>query len=91
MGDALVLCCDSSYVFGVVDIFVLYFFNCASKSILFKDVEKIPKKSCKKYTGYGCLSAYLCMFYKCVIDSNREKRNAIKLSIAFNIVNLSKM
>ena len=40
MGDAFVLCCDSSYVFGVVDVFVLYSFICASKSNLFIDIEK---------------------------------------------------
>ena len=41
MGDAFDLCCYLSYLFGVVDIFVLYSFICASKNILFFDVEKI--------------------------------------------------
>ena len=43
MGDTFVLFCDSSYVFGFVDSFVLYSFICASKSILFIDVGKLPK------------------------------------------------
>ena len=34
-------------VFCLVAIFVLYSFICASKRILFIDVEIIPKKSCK--------------------------------------------
>ena len=43
-----VLFCDSSYVFGFVNNFVLCSFICASKVILFIDVEKIPKNSsCK--------------------------------------------
>ena len=41
------LSCDSSYVFGVVDNFVLYSFICASKSFLFLDVENIPKNPAK--------------------------------------------
>ena len=47
MGDVFLLCRDSSYVFDVVDIFVLYSFICASKNILFIDVEKIPKNPAK--------------------------------------------
>ena len=47
VGDAFVFCCDSSYVFGVVYFFVLFSFICASKSILFIDVEKIPKNIAK--------------------------------------------
>ena len=43
VGIVFVLLCDSSYVFGVVDNFLLYSFICASKSILFKDAENIPK------------------------------------------------
>ena len=41
------LLCDSSYVFGVVDNFVLYSFICASKIILFIGVENIPKNPAK--------------------------------------------
>ena len=37
------LLCDSSYVFGVVDSFVLHSFVCASKNILFMDKENFPK------------------------------------------------
>ena len=38
-----ILLCSSSYVFCLVDIFVLYSFICASRSILLIDDEKIPK------------------------------------------------
>ena len=47
VGNVFVLLCDSSYVFGVVDNFVLYSFICASKIILFIDVENIPKNPAK--------------------------------------------
>ena len=47
IGNVFVLLCDSSYVFGVVDNFVLYSFICASKKILFIDVENIPKNPAK--------------------------------------------
>ena len=43
MGNVFVLCCDLSYVCGVVDNFVLYSFICASKSTFFIDRESIPK------------------------------------------------
>ena len=68
MGDAFVLCCDSSYVFGVVYIFVLDSFICASKSILFIDVEKVPKNPAKIYVLrlLVCLLVYDCA---CIIDS----------------------
>ena len=49
MGDAFVLFCDSSYVFSVIGIFVLYSFICASKSIIFIDVEKLRKNLRKVY------------------------------------------
>ena len=42
------LLCSSSYVFGLVDIFVLYSFICASRSILLIDDEKIPKNPANK-------------------------------------------
>ena len=35
VGNVFVLLCDSSYVFGVVDNFILYSFICESKIILF--------------------------------------------------------
>ena len=43
VGVVSILLCSSSYVFGLVDIFVLYSLICASKSILLIDDEKIPK------------------------------------------------
>ena len=56
-----VLCCDSSYVFGVVDIFVLYSFICASKTILFIDEEKIPKNPGKSMRAtLACLFTCVC-------------------------------
>ena len=59
-----VWCCDSSYVFGVVDIFVLYSFICASKSILFIDVEKIPKNHAKS------MRATLACRFTCVCNAH---------------------
>ena len=43
VGDISTLLCSAFYVFGLVDIFVLYSFICASKSILLIDDEKFPK------------------------------------------------
>ena len=43
VGVVSTLLCSSSYVFYLVDIFVLYSFLCASRSILLIDDEKIPK------------------------------------------------
>ena len=43
VGVVSTLLCSSLYVFGLVDIFVLYSFICASRSILLIDDEKIPK------------------------------------------------
>ena len=54
------LLCDSSYVFGVVDNFVLYSFICASKIILFIDVENIPKNPAKS------MRATLAFLLNCV-------------------------
>ena len=61
MGVAVVLFCDSSYVFGVVDNFVLYSFICASKSVLILDVERIPKNPAKIYVlrWLVCLLVYV--------------------------------
>ena len=47
VGNVFVLLCDSLYVFGVVDNFVLHSFICASKTILFRDVENNPKNPAK--------------------------------------------
>ena len=47
VGVVSTLLYSTSYVFGLVDIFVLYSFICASRSILLIDDERIPKKSCK--------------------------------------------
>ena len=69
VGVVSTLLCSSSYVFCLVAIFVLYSFICASKRILFIDVEKIPKKSCKEYACYACLSVYLCVYSTCVVNS----------------------
>ena len=43
VGVISTLLCSSSYVFCLVDIFVLCSFNCASRSILLIDDEKISK------------------------------------------------
>ena len=43
VGVVSALLCSSLYVFGFVDIFVLYSFICASRSILLINDEKIPK------------------------------------------------
>ena len=43
VGVVSTLLCFSLYVFGLVDIFVLYSFICASRNILLIDDEKIPK------------------------------------------------
>ena len=62
MGDVFLLCRDSSYVFDVVDIFVLYSFICASKSILFIDVEKIPTNPAKSVRAtLACLFTCVCI------------------------------
>ena len=43
VGVVSTLLCSSAYVFCLVDIFVLYSFICASRTILLIDDEKIPK------------------------------------------------
>ena len=42
-GVVSTLLCSSSYVFGLVDIFVLYSFICAPRKIILIDDEKFPK------------------------------------------------
>ena len=62
VGDMFILFCDSSYVFGFVNIFVLYSLICASKSILFTDVEKIPKNSAQSISAtLACLFTCICI------------------------------
>ena len=62
VGNVFVLFCDSSYVFGVVDIFVLCSFICASKSNLVMDVENIPKNPAKSmHATLACLFTCVCI------------------------------
>ena len=56
VGDVFVLLCDSSYVFGVVDNFVLFSLICPSKNNLFIEVENIPKNPAK-----SMLAALACL------------------------------
>ena len=60
--NVFVWCCDSSYVIGVIDFFVWYSFICASKSILFLDVENIPKNPAKL-----CVLRLLVYLLVCVL------------------------
>ena len=49
-------------MFSLVDSFVLYFLICGSKSILFIDVEKIPKKLVNKMRAtLACLFTCVCI------------------------------
>ena len=67
------LLCSSSYVFGLVDILVLYSFICASRSILLIDDEKITKIPAN---NIGATLAwrliYLWVYRACVIDSFQQ-------------------
>ena len=92
VGAVSALLCSSSYVFGLVDNFVLYYFICASKSIFFIDDENIPKNHANNIRAtlawrFTCV----CIAHVLWISFNCEKRNPIKLNIAYKIVNLSKM
>ena len=69
VGSVFVLFCDSSYVFGVVDIFVLYSFICAPKSILFMNVGNIPKNSAKSMRATLACFFYLSVGCACVLIS----------------------
>ena len=60
VGVISILLCSSSYVFCLVDIFVLYSFTCASRSILLLDDKKIPKNSANS------LRATLAFWFTCV-------------------------
>ena len=56
------LLCSSLYVFGLVNIFVLYSFICASKSILLIDDEKIPKNPANSIRAtLACLFTCVCI------------------------------
>ena len=62
VGVVSTLLCSSSYVFCLVAIFVLYSFICASKRILFIDVEKIPKNPANSMRAtLACLLTCVCI------------------------------
>ena len=74
VGVVSTLSCSSLNVVGLLDIFVLYSFICASKSILFIHDEKIPKNPANSIRAtliramFTC-HVYLCVYGACVIDS----------------------
>ena len=62
VGVVSTLLCSSLYVFGLVDIFVLNSFICASKSILFIDDENIPKNPANSIRAtFACLFTCVCI------------------------------
>ena len=62
VGVGSTLLCSSLYVFGLVDIFVLFSFICASKSLLFIDDEKIPKNPENNMRAtLACLFTCVCI------------------------------
>ena len=62
VGVISILSCSSSFVFCLVDIFVLYSFICASRSLLFIDDEKIPKKPANSMRAtLACLFTCVCI------------------------------
>ena len=62
VGVVSTLLYSSLYVFGLVDIFVLYSFICASKSILIFDDEKIPKNPANSIRAtLACLFTCVCI------------------------------
>ena len=62
LGVVFVLFCESSCVFVFVDSLVLYSFICASKGILFIDVENIPKNPAKSMRAtLACLFTWECI------------------------------
>ena len=64
VGVVSALLCSSSYVFCLVAIFVLYSFICASKRILFIDVENIPKNPANSMRAtLACLLTCVCIAY----------------------------
>ena len=92
VGVISTLLCSSSYMFCLVDIFVLYSFICASKSILLIDDEKIPKNPANSIRAtLACRFTCVCIAHVILITFNSEKRNPIKLNMAYKIVNFSKI
>ena len=72
--------------------FCLFFFICASRRILFIDEEKIPKKPANSMRAtLACLFTCVCIAHVLQIPFKSEKRNPIKLNIAYRIVNFSKL
>ena len=62
VGVMSTLLCSSSYVFCRVAIFVFYSFICASKRILFIDVENIPKNPANSMRAtLACLLTCVCI------------------------------
>ena len=80
VGVTSILLCSPSYVFCLIAIFVLYSFICASKRILFIDDEKIVQ-----IMRATCLLTCVCIAHV-YIPFKSEKRNHIKLNIAYRIV-----
>ena len=81
VGVVFVLFCESSNVLGVVDSLLLYYFIWASKSVLFVDVENIPKNSAKSMLAtLACLFVYLCVYCACIVDSFEEREKEIQKS-----------
>ena len=79
VGVLLVILCSSSYVFGLVELFVLYSLFCASRSILFFDVENIPKKpAISMRATLACLFTCVCIAHVLYIPFSSEKVNPIK-------------
>ena len=71
-GKVFVLFCDSSYVFGFVDSFILYSLICASKSILFKKFEKILQIMCVLRLLVGLLVYVLRIYYRFLLLMRKE-------------------
>ena len=77
MGVIFVLFWDSSYVFGVVDILVLFSFIRASKRILLIDVENISKKPAKRMRAtLACL--FTCVSIAHVLEILLRERKEIQ-------------
>ena len=71
---------------------MLYSFTCASRSILFIDDEKIPKNPANSLRAtLACLFTCVCIAQVLYIPFKSEKRNPIKLNMAYKIVYFSKM
>ena len=68
VGVISILLCTSSYVFCLMDIFVLYSFICASRSILLIDDEKVPKNPANSIRAtLSC--RFTCVYIAHVYDS----------------------